>query len=156
MDVGAIDRAPAEMQKSFESEAASAAGSAAGIANVKLGMVLRRRGNCKAAMELWHDPQNLLTPRGSDDDLVWLAREHMGQALCFLGDGDGENAYSAVLKVWVNGNRDETNLVMAFAQYERDIKDQALGQLMVAMQSKNPRVHAALQKWFDGLGLSIE
>jgi predicted Ser/Thr protein kinase len=157
VDVGAFDRAPDDAKKKLDAEIASASDAAIQIGKIKLGMLERRRGNCAAATEQWGaDPNKLLKPNSTDENNLWLARAHLGNALCFLAQGDGDHAWDSATRGWVHGNRDEANLVMAFSAYEQRKMDMALGLLMTAQRSQDARVQAALKKWFDGLGLSIE
>jgi len=125
------------------------------IGKVKLGQRKRRAGDCAGASALWeqaiadfkHDP--------ADDAQTWQARAWMGRALCALAAGKADDALELVTHVWQHGNHDEVSLVMAFATYDKGDKNAAYGLLLTAQRLSNAKVHAALETWLDGMGLTL-
>ena len=132
------------------------------IDQVKLGMIARRKGDCAKATALWEQADAVLKPMNPPEQGTWNARAWLGRALCSLGDGHAEVALEQVNHAWVMGNRPEIQLVMAFAKYDVavaansvDDKNLAYGLLLTAERLKDARVHAALARWLDGLGLGL-
>jgi hypothetical protein len=155
VDLAALDRAPNDVQSELETALKTATGIDRGIASTQLAMVLRRRGDCARALELFRDPENLLGPTKPDPAPLWSSRGSLGFALCKLGEGD-HDAYDVALKAWLHGDRDEVSLVVGMAAYERGDKNTAYVEMLNANRSKNPKVQAALKAWLDGFGLSLQ
>ena len=125
-------------------------------------MVKRRHGDCSTASTLWEHAVSLIKPNQDKDRDAWAARAWLGRALCSLGSGHADDAWEQVQHAWVNGNRAEAQLVMAFAKYDRavaandyDGKNTAYGLLLTAERVKDARVHHALALWLDALGLGL-
>ena len=143
----------AEVEKEATATIATAKGIDLGIAQVKLGMVERRRGDCKGAIKLWQDER--LTATSPAPGPLWAARAAFGISLCELEANDADEAYHTVMKAFVYGDQDEVKLVMAYIEYERDEKDAAFARLLGAERSSDPQVRASLKLWLDGNGLTL-
>jgi hypothetical protein len=63
--------------------------------------------------------------------------------------------FDFITRAWVNGNRDEVQLLMGMAKFEQGEKDLAYGSMLVSERSKDPKVQAALKAWLDGLGFTL-
>jgi hypothetical protein len=145
-----VDHAPADLDEADP------------IDQVKLGMVARRHGNCTDAEKLWTAAIATLKPTEPEEQATWAARAWLGRGLCSLGEGRAQDAWDQVSRAWVHGDRPVIQLVMAFAKYDLavaandyDGKNVAYGLLLTAEHLKDARVHAALAKWLDGLGLGL-
>jgi eukaryotic-like serine/threonine-protein kinase len=132
------------------------------IDQIKLGMIARRHGNCSDAEKRWTAAIATLKPTEPEDQATWAARAWLGRGLCSLGEGHAQDAWDQVSRAWVHGDRPVIQLVMAFAKYDLavaandyDGKNVAYGLLLTAEHLKDARVHAALGKWLDGLGLGL-
>jgi predicted Ser/Thr protein kinase len=132
------------------------------IDQVKLGMIARRHGDCSDAEKRWTAAIAALKPTEPEDQATWAARAWLGRGLCSLGEGHAQDAWDQVSRAWVHGDRPVIQLVMAFAKYDLavaandyDGKNVAYGLLLTAEHLKDARVHAALGKWLDGLGLGL-
>jgi hypothetical protein len=132
------------------------------IDQVKLGMIARRHGNCSDAEKRWTAAIAALKPTEPEDQATWAARAWLGRGLCSLGEGHAQDAWDQVSRAWVHGDRPVIQLVMAFAKYDLavaandyDGKNVAYGLLLTAEHLKDARVHAALARWLDGLGLGL-
>jgi serine/threonine-protein kinase len=132
------------------------------IDQVKLGMIARRKGDCEKATALWTQADSVLKPMNPPEQGAWNARAWLGRAWCSLGEGRAQDAWDEVQHAWVMGNRPEVQLLMAFAKYDLavaandyDGKNVAYALLLTAERLKDGRVHAALAKWLDGLGLGL-
>jgi len=149
-----VDHPPSDLQAQAD------AGDA--IAEVKLGMVKRRHGDCGAANGLWEHAASTLKPMNPPEEGTWNARAWLGRALCSLGNGHADDAWEQVQHAWVMGNRPEIQLLMAFAKYDQavaagdyDGKNVAYALLLTAEHLKDAKVHHALALWLDGLGLGL-
>jgi hypothetical protein len=150
VDLAAIDRDPAAAQSALEAEVANGSGDDARIARTKLGMVERRRGDCKHAQDAWRG----VNLRGNDFD-AWYSRATLGFAICDLETGHVDDAYSVVMKAWKHDNPGELQLVMAIIAYDRGDHRDAHNRMVKANGSSDPRVHAALKTWLDATGLVL-
>ncbi|HEY5949496.1 MAG TPA: hypothetical protein VIV40_28575, partial [Kofleriaceae bacterium] len=126
-----------------------------GIAQVRLGQTKRKAGDCAVASVLWDDATKLLKANGSDDEKLWAARAWIGRGLCALGAGKADDALDYVSHAWVNGNRDEVQLLMGMIKFEQGEKDVAYAMMLTAERSKDAKVQAALKAWLDGLGFTL-
>jgi predicted Ser/Thr protein kinase len=124
------------------------------VAQVRLGQLKRRRGDCAVASALWAQAIETLNA-GSDDDRKWAARAWIGRSLCALAAGKADDAFDFATRSWVHGNRDEVQLLMGFIKYEQGDKDLAYGSLLVSERSKDSNVQAALKAWLDGMGFTL-
>jgi hypothetical protein len=157
LDVAALDRDPAAFQKALEDELATQGdGIAAGITRVKLGMVARRRNDCKAAFDLL---RNKHLRDGGDEAELWDARSSFNFAICDILTNRAYDAYSVIMRAAVHGSaREEVRFVMAIIQYELDTdtsREDAHRRMIEASKFTNPRVRAALKTWLDGTGLVL-
>jgi hypothetical protein len=132
-------------------EDTNATGVERAIAQVKLGQLKRRGGDCAAATALWE--QALETIKNTET--TWAARAWLGRSLCALGSGKADDAFEFVTHAWLHGNRDEVSLVMGFATYEKGDKNGAYAMLLTADRLPNPKVKAALKTWLDGMGFTL-
>jgi predicted Ser/Thr protein kinase len=154
IDLRALDADPAAMQKSLEAEVAAATDDATkGIALVKLAMLKRRHGDCAAAEDLIHASK--VTSRDGDAGKLWHARSSFVFALCEVGQGQSEDAYSVIMAATLAGPQDEVGFVMAIIEYELANRQDAHTRMIAASHSTNPRVRAALKIWLDGTGLVL-
>ncbi|NVB82293.1 MAG: serine/threonine protein kinase [Kofleriaceae bacterium] len=125
------------------------------MAQVKMGMIKRRKGDCAAAETLWKDAISALKPTGETVEPEWAARAWLGLSLCSLGAGDAKESLDQMSRAWVHGNQDEVSLLMGFAKYELGEKDLAYGLLLTAERKKSLKVQTALKAWLEGQGLGL-
>jgi len=138
----------------LEDAIAAASGADRAVAQVKLGQLKRRAGDCQSATALWEKALEVIK---NNDEATrdWAARAWMGRGLCALGAGKGDEAFELVSRAWLHGVRDEVSLAMAFASYEKGDKNTAYGMLLGIEHSSNPKVQAALKTWLDGMGFTL-
>ncbi|HEY5920698.1 MAG TPA: serine/threonine-protein kinase [Kofleriaceae bacterium] len=146
---------PKRSADALEKEIEATSGSDQGIAKAKLGQLKRSKGDCPVANALWDDAIKVLEFNGTDDEKLWNARAWIGRSLCALAAGKADDAFDFVTRAWVNGNRDEVQLLMGFIKLEQGDKDLAYASLLVSERSKDPKVQAALKAWLDGMGFTL-
>jgi predicted Ser/Thr protein kinase len=125
------------------------------IAQAKLAQLKRRKGDCAVANVLWEEAIKSLKFTGNDDEKLWNARAWIGRGLCTLAAGKADDAFEQVTRAYVNGNKDEVALLMAFIKFEQGEKDVAYAMLLTSERSKDAKVQAALKAWLDGMGFTL-
>jgi predicted Ser/Thr protein kinase len=140
-----------ELQKTID----SASGAEKGIAQVKLGMVLRKAGDCKGASAQFRDAVALLKPFDDDTEGKWRGRAAVARALCTLAAGDPRLARAHLMDA-INTFPGEIQLVHGISQFE-DNADRALAyaHLITAAKQGDANVKAAVKTYLDGYGLSL-
>ena len=146
---------PSLSADSLEKTIDSGTGSEKAIAQVRLGQLKRSKGDCPVANALWDEATKVLKANGTGDEKKWAARAWIGRGICALGAGKADDAFDFITRAWVNGNRDEVQLLMGMAKFEQGEKDLAYGSMLVSERSKDPKVQAALKAWLDGLGFTL-
>ena len=149
-----LDAAPEAVQHTLEQQLATAKGAEAGIARVKLGMTLRRRGDCSAADAAWKKAVATLGRHGPTG--VWVGRAHTGLALCALERGDVATSDDETRAGWgldEDGEGTELHLISAIDTYELDGKDHASLFVDDIMKSDRfPVVKKLMEQWLAGIG----
>jgi serine/threonine-protein kinase len=133
----------------------SSSGTDKAIAQVQLGMVKRKKGDCPTASVLWDDAMKALPAYDPDEPASWRARAALGRALCTLSTGDGVEAQKQVAYAWNKGNRSEVQFVMGMCAYEQGEKDIALGHMLTVERMPGANVQQALKAWLDLQGLTL-
>jgi hypothetical protein len=133
----------------------SASGAEKGIAEVKLGMLLRKAGDCKGASALFQDAVKLIKPFDDETEGKWRGRGAVARALCTLAAGDPKLARAHLMDA-INTFPAEIQLVHGISQLE-DNGDRPLAysHLITAAKQGDATVKAAVKIYLDGYGLSL-
>jgi hypothetical protein len=140
-----------DLEKTIE----SATGTEQAIAQVKLGMVLRKSGDCKSASPKFRDAVLALKPFDDPAEGQWRGRAAVARALCTLAAGDPRLARAHLMDA-INTFPGEIQLVHAISQFEGD-SDRALAyaHFITAAKQGDATVKAAVKTYLDGYGLSL-
>jgi predicted Ser/Thr protein kinase len=111
------------------------------IAQVQLGMVKRKKGDCATASVLWDDAMKALPAFDPEAPATWRARAALGRALC--------------THAWNKGNRSEVQFVMGMCEYELGHKDVAYAHMLTVERMPGANVQQALKAWLDLQGLTL-
>jgi len=140
-----------ELEKTID----SSSGTDKAIAQVELGMIKRKKGDCATASVLWDDAMKALPAFDPEEPATWRARAAMGRALCTLSTGDGAETLKQVAYAWNKGNRPEVQFVMGMSEYELGHKDVALAHMLTVERMPGANVQQALKAWLDLQGLTL-
>jgi hypothetical protein len=140
-----------DLQKTID----SASGAEKAIAQVKLGLLLRKAGDCKGASAQFQPAIKVLRPFDDPTEGQWRGRAAVARALCTLASGDPQLARAHILDA-INTFPGEIQLVHGISQFE-DGADRALSyaHLITAAKQGNATVKAAVKTYLDGYGLSL-
>ncbi|HUS29123.1 MAG TPA: serine/threonine-protein kinase [Kofleriaceae bacterium] len=141
----------ADLEKTIE----GATGAEKAIAQVKLGMVLRRAGDCKAASSQFQAAIKSLKPFDDESEGKWRGRAAVARSLCTLAAGDPRLARAHLMDA-INTFPGEIQLVHGISQFE-DNADRALAyaHLITAQKQGDASVKAAVKIYLGGYGLSL-
>ncbi|HUJ63632.1 MAG TPA: serine/threonine-protein kinase [Kofleriaceae bacterium] len=155
----AFDRPLDVLARELADTAASSSGNDAAIAQVKLGMVQRRRGDCAAAEATWKPATDVLY---KDHDPVaqgWAARGLLGLCLCALADGRHDDAKTYYGRSWISGGfklmHDEEMFVDGLLYFDEGDLRGAHGLMLSVRASSEPGVVEALHRWLDATGYGL-
>jgi hypothetical protein len=140
-----------ELQKTID----SSSGADRAIAQTKLGMLLRKGGDCAGANPLLKDAVKTLKPFEPANEAEWRGRAGINHALCVLASGDGKAALDTIVEA-INNQPNIIQLVRGIATLESGGEiPLAYGHFTIVASKGDATVKAALQTYLDGYGLKM-